>query len=502
MPGKLHVTADRAALNVSRLKTRLDVERGRIGYNALARLGGRAAGGAVSLIALHIGTHYFGPSRWGPIVAAVAFVAVFASASDFGVQVIASRELSTPGVDERALFGTALAAVPFTALPAIVVAVVLDLVLYAGHPEIRTLVLILVGTVPCTALWLVSASVFVARSRNDVRALLDLGSSSLVLGSIVVVAASRGGSDLYLLLVTLATALTSIAALLLARRYVVPQMRSTWASSWKLVKRSAPLGLTYSSNALYGQVDTILVALLTTTGALAAFGVASQVAGFVAAVPAMLMAAVTPHFMRKQASERQALFQRSFDALVLVAVVLPLLAALFAHSAVSAIAGGRYLTATIPLVLLVSASALAFPSAVFGHGLVLVGAERQVPRTVYAALAVNLVANLVAVPLDGITGAAFAMVVSEAALLVLRARSFRVATGFAPSSARAVHAVVAAGTLAALYVTCDLVLGVRMGHGVVALFEALAVMAAYAVLIQLAPRVSSRVIEMWHVRPL
>ena len=453
------------------------------------RLLGRAAGGAISLVALHIGTHYFGPARWGPIVAATAFVAVFAAASDFGVQQIASRDLAAPGADSRAILGAALAAVPITALPATAVAAAIDFAVYAGHPGIRTLVLLLLATVPCTALWLVSSSVFVARARNDVRALLDVGSSALVLAAISIVGASHAGSDTYLALVTVSTAATAGGALVLARRYVVPSMSGGAQTAWQLVRRSAPLGLTYSSNALYGQVDTVLVALLTTTSSLAAFGVASQIAGFVAAVPAMLMAAVTPHFMRQGADGRKVLVQRSFDTLVTIAAALPLVAVLFARGAISAVAGGRYAAAGTPLVLLVGAGALGFPTAVYGHGLVLVGAERRVPRGVYAALVVNVVGNLVAVPLAGITGAGIVMVGSEATLLVLRARAFRSAAGFGPSLQHAAIAIVAAGTLAGAYATSHVGFGLQTGHGLAMIPEAVILCGCYAALTWLGHRI-------------
>jgi len=460
--------------------------RGRISYNALVRLGGRAAGGLVALVALHVGTHYFTPDRWGPIVAATALIGVFASVSDFGVQQIASRDLASRGADARSLYGAALAATPVTAGAATAVAALVVLVVYSSHPEVRVLAYVLLPTVPFTALWLMSSSVFVARARNDVRAVLDIGSSVLVLGAVLLVRFTHGGATRYVMFIAVAMGVTAAASVALARMYVVPRLRGSARQVGGLVRRAAPIGLTYGANALYGQVDTVVVALLASSGALAAFGVASQIAGFAAAVPAMLLSAVTPHFMRKDDAERRVLLQRSFDTLVTVAAVLPVGAALFAHVVVSAIAGAGYSGATVPLVLLVSAAALGFPTAVYGHGLVLVGAERRVPRGVYAALLLNLAGNLIAVPIAGITGAAVVLVVSELALLAIRFREFRVAAGYVPSFARSATALLVAAGLAAVYGVGDEFLGLRVSHGPVAVLEAGALVGAYALLVSVA----------------
>lgn len=457
--------------------------RGRISYNFGMRFGGRALGGVISLFALHLATHHFGPSRWGSVVAAMAFVAVFAAVSDFGLQSILSRDLSVPGNDSSSLFGAALVAIPMIVLPMSVIAALLDLALYSGHSRTRGVVYILLGTIPCMAVWLVSTSVLVARSRNDVRALLDVGSSLLGLGVIGVAIFGHLGVEMYAALLTASTCATAGASIRIASRYVSPVIRCARGDVLRLLRRSLPLGVSSSTNALYGQVDTIIISLLAASTAVAAFGVASQIAGFLVSIPSMLMVAMTPHAMRRDEAGRRVLLQRAFDVLVAIAAAVPLLAVIFCRGAVSAVAGGRYGSAVIPLMLLLCAAALAFPSAVLGQGLIFFGGEKHLPGTVATALVVNVLGNVFAVRLDGITGAALVMIASEAVVLVLLARSFRSVAGYLPSIVRGGKAACISAVLAAVFAVCDALHDVPSLHGPMLVPEVVVVITCYAVLV-------------------
>jgi O-antigen/teichoic acid export membrane protein len=456
--------------------------RHRISYNAASRLGGRAAGGAVSLVALHVATRYFGPEQWGPIVAALAYVAIFSSISDFGMLTVASRDMAVPGADAGSVYGAALVGVPLVVVPAVALAVLGDLALFGDHRVIRTLVLVLLASVPLSAVWLVSCSVLVARSRNDVRALLDVTSSLLVLGAVLLVAGLHLDGRTYLVCIVVGYAVTACSAVWLARRHVRPSFGEAGAGARSLVRRSLPVGLASGSNALYGQVDTLLVALLASSRALASFGVASQLAGFVVAVPAMLMTATTPHYMAKGDAARRELLQRAFDTLVRGGAAVLVVAVVCAAAVVGAVAGARYEDGATALTLLLGAASLAFPSAVLAHGLVLAGGEKRLLGIVAAALAVNVAGNLVAVPLAGITGAASVLVASEVVVLAMVGRAFRTTTGYLPSIGRAVEAYAAALAVAAAAVAAHLEWGLQPGHGLAVVPDAVAGVVAYALL--------------------
>jgi len=81
----------------------LGTTRARVSYNFSTRLVGRGAGAVITLVALRLTTHYFGPARWGAVVAASAFANLFVGLCDFGVTRIISREMAAKESDESAV---------------------------------------------------------------------------------------------------------------------------------------------------------------------------------------------------------------------------------------------------------------------------------------------------------------------------------------------------------------------------------------------------------------
>lgn len=470
------------------VRASLAIHRQRISYNAAFRLLGRGAGGVLSLVALSVATHYFGASQWGHIVAAVAFVSVFSSVSDFGLQAIASREMSRRGADIRAIFQAAAFAALEISVVTCGVAAGLAAIVFVDQPETRLLVFLLLPSIPLMSIWLVTGSVFIAHSRNDSRAALDIASSALVLASAVAIAIKRLDVDSYAVLMTLCTAATAALALLLTRRYVAFGLRPSPVVARSLARTASPLGLAAGANALYGQLDTMLVALLTTPRDVALFGVAAQLAGFAVAIPGMLVVAMTPTLVRCSPDERRARLQRAFDVFAGIGALVPLLAALFGKDLLVAVSGTPFSGAAVTLALLSASAALAFPNAVVSLGLVVENRERRLLGTVLVALAVNLVGNLIAVPLAGIAGAAAAFAASEITALALNTRSFRSLSGYMVSPRNAIGAVVASGGLGLVCIVVGWATGLRTGHGPTAAGEAAAVSLAYVTLLAVTSR--------------
>lgn len=467
--------------------------RGRISYNALARLAGRSAGGLISLYALHLATHYFGPRRWGAVVAAIAFCSVFVALANVGVTQVLARDLAREGGDPAPLFGAGLVTTAFGTLAVAGVAAGMDVGVYAARPGAREVVFALLPIIPLNAWWSLSAAVLVARSRNDLRAVLDVLSSAALVGGVLLLRASRGTTVDYALLSAAATGVTALAAYAMARRYVVPALRRGLRELRPLARRSIGFALGDAIGIAYGQLDTILVSLFTTASAVAWFGVGSQVAGFAMSIPGMLTAALIPRYMRSDRTKQRAVLQRALDVLLSAAAILPVLGVLFARGVLMALAGPTFLRGTTALALLVAASACTFPSILFAEALVLEGRQRQALRLSLAVLAVNLVGNLVAIPLAGIEGAALVLIVSEAAAWLLRARAVRNAVGYELSYRHGALAVVAAATTGGLYEAVRSLSGLPIPHGLALLPGGLGVVACYGALLVIGSHVVATV---------
>jgi O-antigen/teichoic acid export membrane protein len=453
--------------------------RHRVSYNAVVRLGGRVAGALLALVALRLATRYFGPARWGLVVAASALANLFVGICDFGLLRIVSREIAADDADERSVYGAGLLAALAVSVVASGVMALACVFIFLKHPAIRSLALVLVLSIVPNALWAVSSAIFVGKARNDTRAIVDVASSLFLLGAAGATVAAALAASGYIWLTVLADAVTAVLSMGLARAYVRADFGSGRRQVARLLRLSAPLGLSQVLVSTYTQTEVVLLSLFVATGAVGEFGVAYQVALFGIAVPPMLTAAILPKFVDAPAERQLRLLQRSLDVLVATGAALPLFALVFARGVVLLVSGPKFIGATTPLVVLSCFAAITFPSAVFVDGLVYVRAERKVLQTTAIAMVANLVAAAAIIPFYGIDGAAVVMTGSALLVCVLAGAAFKRSATIWVSLRQPARYVAVAGVLTGAYWITHVVAGVHSSTGLAMIPEAAGLAVVY-----------------------
>ena len=456
--------------------------RSRVSYNASTRLIGRAAGAVLSLVALRVITHDFGPVRWGEVVAASAFANLFVGLCDFGLTRIVSREMATPGADDRAIYGGGLLAGIMVSCVAMIVMTAADFAVYSSHPSLRTLTLVLVVSLPPNAAWVLSGAVLIAKARNDARGVIDVTSSLFLLGAAGTTVAAALGVAGYLWLTVAADGATAALGLGIARHYVRADFRSGRHRVGELIRRAAPLGMSQALMSIAVQVDVVLLSLLVPLATVGTFGVALQLAVFGTAIPPMLTAAILPKFVDGTFERRQRLAQRAFDVLSSGGAALPLAAIVFARPAIMLVAGRRFAGGATPLIVLSFYAALSCPAAVFMDGLVYLKAERAVLRiTLLAAIAILAVAGS-AIPFFAAEASAVALVVGAVVVVVSSATAFRRAAGFGVSLSNSGRFVGISASLTGVYLLAHFAAGYAPRGGWLLLPELLVLLGVYGAL--------------------
>jgi len=436
-------------------------------------------GALITLVALRLTTRYFGPARWGEIVAASALATLFTGLCDFGVTRIVSRELAANDSDVGSVYGAGLIGGILTSLAAMVVMSGAALLVYGGHPSLRSLSFILVLSLPPNAVWVVSGGVLIAKARNDMRGVIDVSSSMLLLAAAGITVAVAFAAAGYLWLTVLADALTAVLGLGLARRYVRADFRGGRRLVRQVLRSAAPVGLSQALSSVYIQADVILLSLFATTAVVGRFGLAYQVAVFITSVPPMLTAAILPKFIDAPAEAQRRLIQRAFEVLVFAGSAIVLYGTIFARDVILLIAGHHYLGATNPFIVLMCASALSFPVAVFADGLVYVKAERHLLRAVTVVTICNLVAAATVIPFFGADGAAAVLLGSVLVLLTMVAVLFRRASGLRITWWSSLRYLAVAVVLLAGYLAVHMTTGFKVSEGWPLAPEAVALGVAY-----------------------
>lgn len=456
--------------------------RSRVSYNASARLAGRVGGALISLFALRLVTHHYGPSRWGEVVAAAALANFFVGVCDFGVMRIVSREMVRTRDGEAAIYGSGLLAGIAVSTGAMAVMAAADLAIYAAHPHLRSLTLVLVLSLPPNAIWLISSAVLVARARNDARGFIDVTSSAFLLAATEITLSAMLGVAGYLWMTVAADVATAALALGIARHYVRPTFRGSRLRVRKLLRQASPLGWSQALVNVAIQADVILLTLMASLATVGAFGVALQLAIFGASVPPMLTAAMLPKFVDGSPQRRQRLSQRAFDVLVSAGAILPVAALLFARSTMILLAGERFAGGTTALVLLSFYVAFLCPAAVFLDGLVYLQAEKTVLRVLLCGTVVTLVIAGSTIPFGAGTAAAVALASGSAVTALLGARTFRRVAGFSLRLHVGARSILIAAIMAGVYLAIHLGNGYSASRGWLMLPELTAVVVVYGLL--------------------
>lgn len=456
--------------------------RSRVSYNASARLTGRVIGALLSLVALRLVTHHFGATRWGEVVAASAFANLFVGICDFGLTRVVSREMATPGVDSREVYGGALIGGLLVSSAGMAVMTLADLLVYASHPQLRDLTLVLVLSVPPNAAWVISSAVLIARARNDARGVIDVTSSLFLLAASGATVAAALGVAGYLWLTVAADAATGALGLGIARRYVRANFRSGRRKVRELLRQAFPLGLSQALISLAVQLDVVLLALLAPLAVVGRFGVALQLAVFGTSIPTMVTAAILPKFVEGTQARKRRLTQRAFDVLNYGGAAVPLVAVVFARPVMVLIAGRGFAGGASALMVLGCYAALWGPAAVFLDGLVYLKTEGAVLKSVALATVTTLVAAAVLIPLCQSIGAAIALLAGAIATVMSGAVGFKRAAGFTVSVLPSVCFVLVSALLVGLYVLLHLIAGYQPRGGWLMLPEMVGLLIIYGAL--------------------
>jgi O-antigen/teichoic acid export membrane protein len=429
----------------------VSVTRG-IAVEAVHRFVGRALGGALSLLALHVALRHFGAGRWGEIVAASAWVGIFAVLGEFGIGTAGARDLPDPETGSpRARSATFVVGLA-SSVVATLAMLAAGAAVYHTRPAIFHLVVLLAPMVPFAVLWTIGGTLLSTYRRSNLRAVLDVLSSALLLGTALVVTRDHLGTGWYATGVACSTVATGALAVVLVTR-VAPVKLSARHLREDVVARvvaTRVVGIVVVSNLLYAYADIFLLSLLATTAQVGYYGVAAQVAGFVMAVPLLVLNPAVGRFLAADRVGQARILQYLLD--VLVGGVLLGAAVLFVASRriMELVAGPAAAGATIPFTLLLVATVLLFVSSPVVSALVWTRHEGVAARIYLLALVVNVGVNLGLDPWFGARGAAGAMIASETVICVAGIGAYRARTGFSPR----LRVPLVSGFLAALVVLC------------------------------------------------
>jgi O-antigen/teichoic acid export membrane protein len=445
----------------------------RILRNATVLSAAEGAGQLANLVLVASFARAYGTSVMGYYSVGMSVGAIAGLFASLGIEGLLIRDLSRGPASARDLLGVLLPAQLLLAPLAWGVACVASLALVGrgaatavvvaacGYQVLLTLASLLFAPLQAKELMHVSASCNLAH-----RAL------TLALGLIAIWLGARAGT-VALAFIVGALSLIAMAWTQTSRRLGRPRLRFSPAEALRLYRRAMPFfGLTAVS-VMYARGTTIVLSALTAAQAVGLYAVADRLMIPLSLGPSMFNAAAYPALARLAHSSpqgAQALLTRCLRLLLVAAIPLATLAAIFASDIVRLCFGASYLVAGQALRVLVWALPVRGAQSLLGSQLAALDQQIGLARARFIGLCMLLVLLPALILGLGFIGAAWAVLCCDTAQLLLYWRRLRIARA-APTVGAAIWApaAAAAATAAVSAMLADLDLAVRLVAAIVAM---------------------------------
>ncbi|MFQ5464371.1 MAG: flippase [Thermodesulfobacteriota bacterium] len=380
---------------------------------------------AVSIVVLSYLTWHLGPSGFGRYSFVVAYMTFFGIFTDMGVNTVTVRAISRGAVDRSEAFGAAIVlrlVLTVAALAASFAA--LRLSGYGRDVLVTALAAAPALFVSFRGLFFrnVFEIPFLADLRMDRPALVNFANELLVL-AVVVVMVTRGAGLVELLVAINIAYVPGFAVMAIsAVRRMRPRFALKAGPCWRLLKESAPLGLSGLLEGVFIITPVLVLSRLATPASLGLFTLPLRLVSSLWIIPVAVMVTMLPAMSRDAGRDRAALRRRltaGLGFMVPAGFVLALAASLFSDEIIILLSGEAFARSSTVLSIMAWGTFLYFVNSVFFYTFAAAGRELFGLLPWCAATAASFILGLIFIPRFAHLGAGWAFTISMAAGLAV-----------------------------------------------------------------------------------
>ena len=388
----------------------------KVAANTAAQVIGRLVGTALSLISVGVLTRYLGPAAYGNYSIAFLYATIATTLADFGIYSIGLREMSANPEKATGIANLTITLKTITQTALFMVVILVSLVL-PYPPEVKAAVsLALLGGLIATFISSIGLY-FQFKLKLYLSVIIELVVKLASVGLILWLV-SKHASLLVLVganPVSMVLGLIVGLILLWSQKYAL-RWGYNKADAIKLLRQSLPLGIVTILGYLHFRIDTIILSLLKSPYDVGIYSVAYKVIEIVIVLPAFFTGAIFPilSLYHAQKDPRFAgAVQRSFDFLCLLGLPMAFGIIATAKPIILFIAGPSYMSAILPLQILMLAVFFGFINNLLGNLAIVLNLQSKVVRITLSMLITNIVLNLFLISQFSYRGAAVTTVITE-----------------------------------------------------------------------------------------
>ena len=425
----------------------------KIAKNSLAHISGRLAGVVIGVLSIGLLTRYLGQSGFGQYSTILAFVMLTTVFADLGLYMVTLKLLGQDPKKAESNFNNifTLRLVSGGAL----VLLVSSIIWLFPYPAVVKLGIIIYSVVAWISLLdqIIVAGLQNALSTTRVAIAEIIGKLVLLgvialtiaydLGLLVIIAGHIIGLGIHTLL--------NYAKLRQFLNIRLSYNKQTWQG---ILKLSLPIALSSVFTMIYFKADTLFLSLFRSPEEVGIYGAPYRALEVLISFAPLFMGLIMPLLSRawEQSKNITSLFQKTFDVLIILAVMLVSITLPLAEQLMTLIAGDQFLASADVLRILILATAIIYLAHLTTYSVVAIGKQKAMIRYYIAAALLAVTGYITLIPLYSYWAAAWVTVGVELFILISSFHMVRSATPLSLSLRTTLKGVLA-GAITALALT-------------------------------------------------
>lgn len=424
----------------------------KIAYNTIIQIISKFIATILGLIAVAMITRYLGQHGFGQYTTIITFLSFFAIIADLGLTLVTVQMISQPGNNLDKTLGNLLGLRLFSAIILLGIAPAVALLFPYSH-EIKIGILVTAAAFLFTALNQILVGVFQKNLRMDKVSIAEIASRIILVFSFFVVVRYDYG----LMGIMVATVISNVVSFVLHYLFAMPFLKIKLQFDFKfwleILKKSWPLAITIILNLIYLRTDTLLLSIIPRQseigiiGEVGLYGAAYKVIDVLITLPFMFAGIVLPVLTAEWAKAEHGgyknVMQRSFDAMMIIAIPLVVGTQFVANKIMTLIAGQDFAIAGDILKLLIIACGAIFFGIIFSHAIIAIDRQKKIIGAYLFAAVTSVIGYFLFIPHWSYYGAAWVTIYSEVVITLAAIYLVWKYSGWLPKMATTLKSVVA-----------------------------------------------------------
>lgn len=395
----------------------------KLAMNSLVQIGGKIVSMVIGLITIKILTVELGVEGFGGYTIILNFLLIFGIIADLGLYIVLTQEIATKNIsknnhDVSNIFTLrTIAAITFIIIIGSIVGMLTNY-----DAEIKRLIVVGGLGMVFMSMTQVFVGVFQTHLRTDYIVIGETIARLMLMFGVIGLAYFGYFSLSNVVYVFILSNILQFAYTWFGVQKYYKVRLAFDIKYWKyLLKESLPLFIVIAFNLIYYKIDTLMLSLLKSQEAVGYYGVAYKILEILAVFPGMFVGLLLPIFSShySQPTVFKKIIKKAMLTITSMAIPVLVGGILMADEAILIVADDSFSPSIIPLRILFGGIFCIFISNLLSHILIGAKLQKKIMLISVSGAFINVLLNLVMIPLYSFTGAAITTTITEMLVMIL-----------------------------------------------------------------------------------